>query len=231
MGELTVAPCGHDAAKYAVTCWHYSEVMPAGKLLKHGVWESGRFTGAVIYGRGATPRLTGQFGLQQTECVELVRVALRDHQHHVSQIVADSLRQLHRTNPGLRLVVSFADPGQGHHGGIYQAGNWLYLGTGNPPPEYVIHGQRMHSRSVYAKGWSQSVPWLRANVDPNAQGLRLPGKHRYVMPLDKQTRRRVAKLAKPYPRAVEVSEATHTGPAGEGPVRSRATALTLSMEG
>ena len=38
--------------------WHYSQAMPAGKLVTFGVWEHGRFVGAVLYGRGANHNLS-----------------------------------------------------------------------------------------------------------------------------------------------------------------------------
>lgn len=231
MGDLIVAPCGHAAAKYAVTRWHYSRAMPASKAVRYGVWEAGRFVGVVIYSRGGTPVLGAPYGLGQTECCELTRVAMRSHAAPVSEIVAVSLRALRTSNPGLRLVVSFADPVRGHHGGIYQAGNWIYTGAMVHKDYLVVRGEVMHPRSVGSAGWRQSLPWLREHVDSHAATTQRPGKHRYVMPLDKQTRRRVAKLAQPYPHAVEASEATRPGTTGEGPVRSRATALNVEQGG
>jgi len=148
---LSVAPCSHAAAQYAVSHWHYSKCLPPPKLFSLGVWEGdeARFVGAVVYSRGATQKLVSRFGLDMTEGCELVRVALRDHLAPVSQVVAESLRQLKRANPGLRLVVSFADPYQGHHGGIYQAGNWIY--AGETPPTQVSRDAH-HSRVVQLAG-------------------------------------------------------------------------------
>jgi len=40
--------CSHDAARHAVMRWHYSRQMPSCKLVKVGVWEDGRFVGAII---------------------------------------------------------------------------------------------------------------------------------------------------------------------------------------
>lgn len=31
--------CSHEAAKHSVFRWHYSRCMPAGKLVRIGVWE------------------------------------------------------------------------------------------------------------------------------------------------------------------------------------------------
>lgn len=202
--------------------WHYSQTMPSGRLIMHGVWEDGAFIGAVIYGRGANDRLLAPFGLRQSQGCELVRVALTTHRAPVSQIVAESLRQLRRTNPGLRLVVSFADPAQGHHGGIYQAGGWLYLGRAAVTREFMLRGEQVHERSVssmiaQAKRYpsrrkrddESRIDWLRRTVDPNARAVHVSGKHRYVMPLDKPTRRALRGKTMPYPeRADEASTVT-----------------------
>lgn len=199
MAELTIAPCSRKAAEYAVTHWHYSGKLPAGKLITFGVWENGTFIGAIMFGRGATPQLLTQYNLTQSEGCELVRVALTKHETPVSQIIAATIKTIKHTNPGLRLIVSFADPSEGHHGGIYQAGNWIYTGTSLGKQWFVVNGKTMHPRSVGAAGWSQSIKWLREHVDPKAKTVEKPPKHRYLMPLDKQTRRRTLKLAKPYP--------------------------------
>ena len=196
---LTVAPCTRKAAAYAVMHWHYSQAMPAGKLITFGVWESGEYIGAVIYGRGASPFLGVAYNLPQTELCELVRVALREHTAPVSQIVAASLRELKRTNPGLRLVVSFADPAEGHHGGIYQAGNWIYTGTSGATQMIHLNGRAQHVRTVGAR-YKTNIDWLRQNVDPNAHITIAPPKHRYLMPLDRALRRRLEKRRRPAPK-------------------------------
>lgn len=202
MVELRIAKAGHDAADYAVKRWHYSRSLPAGKLFIRGVWEDGGFVGVVIFSRGAVHTLGKPFGLEQTECVELTRIALGRHVAPVSRIVAAALRDLKAANPDIRLVISYADPEHGHHGGIYQAGNWVYLGQGTAaPPQFVIHGKRYHHRSIVAKRWRLSLDWLRANVDPHARQITVVPKHKYVMPLDRAMARRVQKLAQPYPAA------------------------------
>lgn len=225
MSDLVVAPCDIKAARHAIMKWHYSKTVPAGKLVKFGVWENGRFIGAVIFGRGATPHLGQPYGLQQTELCELVRVALDKHEAPVSQIVAESIRQLRATNPGLRLIVSFADPDEGHHGGIYQAGNWIYNGTSPSARFFRIKGKKTHPRSVGAMGGIQSIEWVRANLDPKAEIILTAPKLRYLYPLDKQMRRQISRLALPYERAVEGLEESHPGSTGKVQVRSLATAL------
>lgn len=204
--SLLVAPCSHEAAKHAVLRWHYSQSMPTPPMVKFGVWESGTFVGVVLFSRGATGNLGSPYALDATEVCELTRVALREHQSPVSQIVAQALRLLKHGNPGLRLVVSFADPAHRHHGGIYQAGNWTYAGATTPTSQYRDHrGRVWHERQVSSSGYKLQYGERRAVPRPaDLQRLRLPGKHRYLYPLDRAMRRRILPLAQPYPRGGSV---------------------------
>lgn len=217
-----VKRCSFEAAKYAVMKWHYSKAMPSGKLVKFGVWEDGKFIGAVIYGRGTNRNIGRQYELDQFEVCELVRVALTKHKTPVSQIVAESLRMLKDSNEGLRLVVSYADPDQGHSGGIYKAGNWVFVGRISGHVLFVIHGKKTHSRTAYVGG--RNLDWYRKHVDPKATTVTPEGKLKFVFPLDKQLRRRVAKLALPYLPAVEGLEASHLDSVEEVLVQSQPTA-------
>ena len=214
--------CTREAARHAVMTWHYSRTMPTGKLIRYGVWDDAeRFVGAVIFGRGASGTLGQAYGLDATQWCELVRVALREHGAPVSQIVADALALLRRDNPGLRLVVSFADPARGHHGGIYQAGNWIYTGRSAPSAVYVDRaGRRWHERLVTNTGTVRQFGRLtRAVRKADVERVDVPGKHRYLYPLDRGMRRQLVHLAQPYPRAGEGSKASRGTAGAEGQVR------------
>ena len=197
--DLRIDWATHEAAKYACVNWHYSGCLPAGKLVKVGAWENGKFIGVVLFGRGATPNLGRPYNLGQDECVELVRIALTKHDSPVSRIASLAMKFLSRSNPKLRLIVSFADQSQGHHGGIYQAGNWVYNGQGDPAKFYMIRGKLTHPRSIGAKGLVQNIHGAR-QIDPNATVVDVPGKHRYLMPLDANMKAIIMPLAKPYPK-------------------------------
>lgn len=211
---LVVAPCNHKAAQFAVDHWHYSRTMPAGARVRYGVWEDDRFIGAVIFARGANKHLGDQFGLDTVELAELARVALRDHRAPVSQIVMRATDLLRQANPGLRLLVSFADPVHGHHGGIYQAMSWTYTGTSNNNDRAYLtrDGRVLHKRVVSVSGYRTQFGRLTRvpKPGPDLKMIRIPGKHRYVLPLDRAMRRQVSKLAKPYPPAAEASAVTRS---------------------
>lgn len=187
--------CSHEAAKYAVEHWHYSGKLPVGKTVKVGAWEDDRFIGCVLFARGANCNLLKPYGLQQTEGAELARVALSEHRTPVSRIIRIALGMLKKQSPGMRLVVSFADTKEGHHGGIYQAGGWIFIGSIDPPTEYLWQGRWVHPMHIQTM--------VRAGKLAGCQGLvKRQGsvKHRYLMPLDDAMRAQIAPLAKPYPK-------------------------------
>ena len=198
--DLKLDWCSHEAARYAVEKWHYSRQIPSASV-KIGAWESGRFIGCVIFGRGAASEIGSPYGLPQTQICELVRIALCAHATPVSRIVAIALKMLRRQSNGLRLVVSFSDTAQGHHGGIYQAGGWVFVGSQQYHAyivnEKIVHPKTLHS--LYGVG-GQSVPWLKKHVDPNARRIKNGIKHKYLFPLDAEMRQRIEPLRKPYPK-------------------------------
>ena len=194
--------CTYEAAKFACQKWHYSKSVPMPPLNCVGVWESEKFIGCVLFGRGASPHLGAKFGLAQTEVCELVRIALTKHQTPVSRIVAIAVKFLKQRNPGLRLIVSFADTNQGHHGGIYQAGNWLYSGKTSDKKHFMDKtGRVWHSRQVSnagtVKSFGKSTKCVKRS---DCSEVLLMGKHRYLMPLDAQMRAQIEPMREPYPK-------------------------------
>jgi len=233
--NLRVDWCAHAAAKYAVEHWHYSRSMPSSKNVYFGIWENKRFVGALIFTLGSGGATDGRrFGLRKAfECAELGRVALRDHAHTVSKMVAIAMRLLKAQSPGLRLLVSYADPYHGHHGGIYQAMNWVYIGRTSSDKGYLDgKGKMHHSRVVSTSGWKKHFGVYKRCMRPvdAVRVVALPGKHQYLYPLDALMRERIQPLSKPYPkRRKDSSEpsAIHAEEGGAAPT----PALQLENEG
>lgn len=200
----------HAAAKYACENWHYSGCIPKSKLVKIGAWEDGKFIGVVIFGVGATSALVKRYGLRMEQGCELVRVALREHKTAVSKILTIAVKFLAKANPGLRLIVSFADPEQGHHGGIYQACGWFYCGKSAASDEYIYMGKRWQGRSFRNR-------FKGMERHPDVTVVKGSSKHRYLMPLDADMRKQISALAQPYPKRVQsVDGDTPADQAGEG---------------
>jgi hypothetical protein len=68
---LDIQPASYAEAAVAVEQWHYSRSLPQAARARHrfGVWEDGRFIGAVVYGDGTGPYL----GLGSSQVLELAR--------------------------------------------------------------------------------------------------------------------------------------------------------------
>lgn len=199
MSRLRVDWCSSEAARYAVLRWHYSETMPPIKTVRVGVWWDDVFKGAVIFSRPCRNQHK-MFKLSPTEVCELARVALDRHEgFHVTAVVARAIKLLKQRCPALRLVVSFADPAEGHLGRIYQAGNWLYTGRSAPVRTLVHQGKKIHRRKF--TGASFDNP--RSKPPVGSVWVAVPGKHRYLMPLDRAMRRQVEPLAQPYPQPAD----------------------------
>lgn len=180
----------HEAAKYACENWHYSKSMPVGKLVKVGAWEDGKFIGVVLFSRGANNNLLSPYGLSQKEGCELTRIALNTHKNPVSKILSISFRFLKKNSKNLRLVVSYADTNAGHHGGVYQANGWIYVGSIRQASTAVLNGKIAHKRTFDSAGIKGY------NLIPAKP------KHKYLMPLDEEMRKQILPLSKPYPKRV-----------------------------
>jgi hypothetical protein len=189
--DLRLDWCSHAAAKYAVEHWHYSRVMPAGKLVHIGVWENCYFIGCVIFGRGANNHIGKPYDLDQTQVCELVRIALKEHKTAVSQIGSIAVKMLIKQSGGLRLLVSYADPKQNHNGSIYQAMNWYYVGSSEAQRETLrLDGTIEHKRSAFSRfGSIKGLPYSD-----------ILWKHKYLYPLDDAMRKQIEPLRKPYPK-------------------------------
>lgn len=221
--------CTHEAAKYAVIRWHYSRTMPVAKSVYIGAWEDGQFIGVIIFsmGRGAACDGT-KYGLAKSlQMAELQRVALTKHKTPVTRMLAIAISMLREKCPGIRMLISFADSSQGHHGGIYQGGNWIFTGISAQGLEFLLSdGRWVHSRDRndhFGRGKSL------AGKLPIVDKRKTAGKYRYLMPLDAEMRARILPLAKPYPKRAKRQDAgDHPALDGSVPIRALQTPETMA---
>ncbi len=206
--RLTIA--NHDAIKYACLKFHYAKAVPVNTLGYNVFNNNNEWCGVVLFGTGANNHIGDEFGLVQGECLELVRVALNGKQECTSQCVAQALKKLKKDCPLCQLVVSYADCDQNHLGTIYQATNWIYVGTkkeNKKDSSWVINGKRMHGRVVSdlvkSKGGLNGLTreqFIKKFYDANAYEYVTKGKRKYLMPMNKKMRKQILPLAKPYPK-------------------------------
>lgn len=199
-----------QAVDFACKKFHYAKSVPANPLGYNVYNDNNEWCGVVLYSVGATPNIGHPYGLLQGQVLELVRVALNGKQKCTSEVVAASLKQLHKDCPLCRLVVSYADCDQNHLGTIYQATNWIYVGTKGKGDRtaFIVKGKKMHNKSVYShkingKHCPQTLEAVKEHLDPNATEFFSKGKRKYLFPLDKKMRKQILPLSKPYPKEDE----------------------------
>lgn len=209
--RLTIA--NNKAIKYACLKFHYAKAVPVNTLGYNVYNDDDEWCGVILYGTGANNTIGSPYGLNQGQVLELVRVALNGKQECTSKAVAMSLKQLRKDCPLCRLVVSYADVDQSHLGTIYQATNWIYVGTmmqNTQDSSWIVNGKRVHGRMISSwvkahgglKGLTREQ-FLRKYYDDNAQAYVTQGKRKYLMPMDKRMRKKIEPLRKPYPKTDE----------------------------
>lgn len=209
--RLTIA--NKDAIKYACLKFHYAKTVPVNTLGYNVYNDKDEWCGVILYGTGANNNIGKQFNLVQGAVFELVRVALNGKQECTSQAIAMSLKRLKKDCPLCRLVVSYADCDQNHLGTIYQATNWIYVGTNlenSIDSSWIINGKRYHGRIisdwVRAHGGLKGLTreqFLKKYYDPEAKAYITKGKRKYLMPLDKKMRKFIEPMKQPYPKNSE----------------------------
>ncbi len=183
---------------------HYLHSMPKAAQACFGVYAGGGLAGAVVFTSGARQGHRVLEAARPQDVATLARLWLADDlpQNAESRVLGIVLRAVHRET-SWKLVLSYADPGAGHVGTIYQATGWVYLGQA-PPEGYIAIGdsRERHPRSVYTQYGSNAIGHLRATGVP-ARRVFVSGKHRYVYVLDAAWRWRLRAAAQPYPRLME----------------------------
>lgn len=212
--------CSAAAARFACEHWHYAKSWPRGRVVKIGVWEAEVFIGAVLFTTGCAGvgALWRGLGLAETAVCELARVALCSHRTPVTRILAVALRLLRRQSPGLELVISYADPEQGHAGTIYRAGNWTEWGMSAPDRVYrFADGRIVHRRAVGLDGVKLHFgrPVRTRSPAQATAVIRVAPKHRFLYPLGPQGRRVIAEL-----RAKQAEAADPAASGGAAPTRA-----------
>lgn len=169
---------------------HYAKRIPPISRA-FGLHRAGVQVGALTVGQPASrPLCTGLLGIDYADRVkELNRLIVGDPlpDNTLSWFVSRALRALKGTG---WVIVSFADEGAGHHGYIYQATNWFYLGRSATRTDKYMPGGK------HPRHYTNEFAYLRK--------VRT-SKHKYVFAPDREMRRTIeAKLShqfQAYPKA------------------------------
>lgn len=205
--DLRIDWATYAAAKYACENWHYSKSIPKSKLVKIGAWENKNFVGVIIFSYGANANIGSPYGCQMNECVELTRIAMNEHKTPISRMLTIAVKFLKSQSPKLKLIVSYADQDENHHGGIYQACNWFYIGLKNSGTVggYLVNNKKIHPKTMFDRHGTCSRIAIK-KIYPNMSLFITKGKHKYLLPLDSEMKKKVETLAKPYPKRAKLGD-------------------------
>jgi hypothetical protein len=119
-----------------------------------------------------------------------------------SWFISKCIKSLRTDMPEIKVVISFADPTEGHVGTIYQATNALYYGTSENAVFYIDCSGRVRHPRQHGKNITPIVAAKRKWVPTKREG-----KHRYLWVVDKALHKNDLKVEfKEYPKL-----ATRTG--------------------
>lgn len=156
---------------------HYAHRIPSVSHA-YGLYRDKELVGIVSYGVPASSTLLGGVcGKEHAEKVmELNRLIVQEGlpKNSSSFLVGRSLKLL----PKPKIVVSYADTGQGHVGYIYQATNFLYTGLSSRFLDPKVRGLEHQHHATYAHGKTNAE--LRAEYGERLYFEERKRKHRYI---------------------------------------------------
>lgn len=228
--RFTMKEVDYQTAHKIITENHYSHCMPCCELAL-GFYVDSVLNCVIVFGQSATARMANS--LPSKDYWELVRLFSFDWagRNTESYCIGNAIRHIEK-NYAKDLLISFADPSEGHCGYIYQATNWLYCGVTDQTGGYTyfFDGKWQHPRSTVARYGTRKHAKI-VKLNPNVKFKRIPRKHRYIYLLGSRKRKRELRQKLkypilPYPKlAEEVSREIRTASSCEGSGQFRHSAL------
>jgi len=174
-----------------------------------------KLIGTAVYGY-PVGRLSAQSiseELNPSDVLELTRLFIHDGygKNAESFFISQSIKWLKENDKSIKALMSYADPKEGHLGGIYQATNWLYQGDKIRYCDSHLFrleegGEWIHPRTIFAQYGTNDINTLKIKIGHTFWMKEEPRKHRYIYILTKNRKYRKKILnnlkhpAIPYPK-------------------------------
>ena len=173
-----------------------------------------KLAGVAIYGYPVGARAAASISpeLQPKQALELTRLSIHEEygKNMESISISKTFKWLKKNASDIKVLISYADPGQEHIGGIYQATNWVYQGNSlGLMPNYGIRleegGKWIHSRTTFEMFGSNNVEHLKSRIGHTFWRKKEAEKHRffYLLGTKGEKKRIMENLKhppKPYPK-------------------------------
>lgn len=181
---------------------HYSRRIVNNSYVHLGVFMDGSLVGVMQLGYALMPRAVGKIvrNTEVTEYLELNRMWLDDKAPHNSEsrAIAYMVKFVKRACPSVKWIQSFADERCGRLGVVYQAANFLYLGS-HKTTFYELDGDSYHSMllTAHKKGGGRGR-YLRENRHRAIE--RSLRQFRYIYFVKPKYRKDLVMRSLPYPK-------------------------------
>jgi hypothetical protein len=205
--DFTVREVPFNVVAPFIEKWHYSH-SAKGQSPKHcfALMHEGDMIGGMIYGFFAMRNQWKKYSVygvdDEFEVIELRRLVCIDEtpRNTESYFIGQTIKWL-KKNTNYRIIVSYADPHHGHAGTIYKATNFYHVGMTSPGKIIDYNGQRYHDKCIrdinkaHLRKTGERIPaqsavrLINALESGEAKMVETPGKHIYVMPLNKKSKK------------------------------------------
>lgn len=184
--------------------------------------------GCIVYGHpvGASAADSISPELGKENVLELKRLWIADGygKNIESYSISQSFKWLRENAPYVKALISYSDSEQDHLGTIYQATNWLYVGTSKEiqlMDNYRISLQEnpydwIHSRTSFSRWGSTNLEHLRREIGKEGYSefwrMKEPFKFRYIYILETNKKKKKKFLndlkhkPRPYPKESDKEE-------------------------
>lgn len=165
MFKYEIKPVTVEQTKPFILDIHYAHVIPSISYA-YGLFRQDILVGVCTFG---TPFSPGIRNILPNQILELNRLVLKDNlKNEASRLVSAALKLL----PKNKIIISFADPSQGHIGTVYKACNFDYHGLTEKRNNMIIEGTNTHAFTNGEK--IKDNPEIKYHYGQRVQ------KHRYI---------------------------------------------------
>lgn len=176
-----------EAAKVTICRFHYTKSVPSGKSYYV------QFGSALVVWSIPANRNIAKFILGCTGNVwELARLWAPDgHEKNLLTRAISAAVGVINSLERPDVLVSYADPNAGHHGGIYKAASWISHGRSEEVRTYRHADGRTAARRSFHSG---KTGMRKCQIEALGwKELKLPGKERFVRPLSSMAKKRLSR--------------------------------------
>lgn len=148
----------------------------------------------------------------QIDVYELSRLVMNDgHEKNLSSFFVSRCLKL---IPQPNVIVSYADPNNGHNGYVYQATNFIYCGLAEPKNksmDFILFGKKYHGRNMnieftrkmLGKQYNEEIHWKENIIAVGGAIIPQLPKHRYIFINAKNKKQLIEDMIyqpEPYPK-------------------------------